>query len=42
MTVLTMIVSPISGSSTVAGYVLVTYPATAMWGTSAWAPWPAC
>ena len=39
---LTMILPPVPGSSTVAGYVLVTYPATAMWGTSAWAPGPRC
>jgi hypothetical protein len=37
-----MILPPVSGSSTVAGYVLVTYPATAMWGTSLWPPGPTC
>jgi len=33
-----MILSPVFRLSTVAGYVLVPLPPTAMWGTSAWLP----
>jgi hypothetical protein len=40
--VLTMILSPVPGLSTVAEYVLVTLPPTATRGASAWTPGPRC